>query len=460
MQSALTTSAFYDCATLDPAVLKQRTEEFATHLSWSRARILAHQQTSLRQTLRHAASKSPYFRDAIGKLVEADAPLEAYPTMGKSTLMAEFDRIVTDPRLTRTMVEDHAGSQNCGELLLDEYRVAATGGSSGQRGIFVYDRKSWEIVNGTLRRWHRLSGAPPSPRMVGIGAPSPVHLSNRFYAETRAIDTEAPRLSVVTPIEEIVEALNRYQPQIVITYPSLIRRLAEEQVAGRLRISPATMRSVAEALSPDVREIARATWNIQIINGYTSTEVAGIASECFAHDGLHLNDDMLVLEIVDDDLRPVPPGRPGSKALITSFLKNTIPIIRYEFSDILTAVEGPCACGCQFQRIKDVEGRREEMLYTMTPDDRRVEVHAPRFWFHLVRVPGIRNYQFVQLQEGIAIRIVPDPSHDPSVVKAAVEQIARMALDDLGARNGYLEVHIVDEIRRTGSAAKQKLVAS
>ena len=195
-----------------------------------------------------------------------------------------------------------------------------------------------------------------------------------------------------------------------------------------------------------MREIARATWNIPIINGYTSTEVAGIASECFAHDGLHLNDDMLILEIVDDDLRPVPSGKPGSKVLITSFLKNTIPIIRYEFSDILTAIDEPCACGCQFQRIKDVEGRREEMLYTLTPDGRRVEVHAPRFWFHLVRVHGIRNNQFAQLPEGIAIRIVPDPSHDFRVVRAAVERIARMALADLGAHNGHLEVHIVDEI--------------
>jgi phenylacetate-CoA ligase len=195
MHSALTTSASYECATLDRAILKQRTEEFAAHLWWSRARILEHRQTSLRQILRHAASKSPYFRDAIGKLVETDAPLEAYPTMSKSILMAEFDRIVTDPRLTRTMLEDHAESRNCGELLLDEYRVVATGGSSGQRGLFVYDRDSWEIVNGALRRWHQTSGAPPSPRVVGIGAPSPVHLSNRFSAEIRAINTEAPRLS-------------------------------------------------------------------------------------------------------------------------------------------------------------------------------------------------------------------------------------------------------------------------
>lgn len=266
MQSTLATSAFYDCATIDAAVLKQRTEEFAEPLSWSRERILQRRRESLDAILRHAADKSPYFKDRISHLVDQGAPLSDYPIMNKSILMSEFDRIVTDPRLTRAMVEDHAGSRDCGHLLLDEYRVAATGGSSGQRGVFVYDRNSWELANGTLRRWHRLSGAPPTPRIVGIGAPSPVHLSNRFYAEIRVTNTEAPRLSVVTPIEEIVEALNRYQPHIIITYPSLIRRLAEEQVERRLKISPVTMRSVAEALSPDVQEIARARGTVSQVH--------------------------------------------------------------------------------------------------------------------------------------------------------------------------------------------------
>src|SRR5262249_19757941 len=148
-----------------------------------------HRQESLRGILRHAADKSPYFRDKIGDLVARGAPLAEFPVMNKSILMAEFDRIVTDPRLTRAMVEEHAGSPNCGRLLLDEYRVEATGGSTGQRGIFVYDRSCWEEMNGILRRWHRLSGAPPAPRVVSISAPSPVHLSNRLNAELRVMNT-------------------------------------------------------------------------------------------------------------------------------------------------------------------------------------------------------------------------------------------------------------------------------
>ena len=184
-----------------------------------------------------------------------------------------------------------------------------------------------------------------------------------------------------------------------------------------------------------------------------------MATECLAHDGLHINEDMMIVEIVDDDDKPVPSGQPGSKILVTTFFSTAIPVIRYEFSDILTAIEGVCTCGCQFQRIKDIEGRREEMLYTLTQDGRRIEVHAPRLWFHLVRVPGIRNYQFAQLPSGIAIRIVPDTGHNSAIVKAAVEQVAKATFADLGAHDGHFDVQIVAEIQRSGTAAKQKLIA-
>jgi phenylacetate-coenzyme A ligase PaaK-like adenylate-forming protein len=258
-ESALSTAAFYDVTTLDPDVVKRRTDELAERLTWPRARILAYQQEALREILRHAADASPFHRERIGHLVAAGAPLSDYPTMNKTILMAELDRIVTDPRLTRALVEQHAGTNRAGHLLLDQYRVASTGGSSGQRGIFVYDQAAWELTVANIRRMQRLMGFPPGTKVIGIGAPSPVHLSNRFNAEGRVGVPGAPCLSVTTPIEEVVDALNRFRPDVISTYPSFIRRLAEEQSAGRLAIAPVAMRSVAEALSPDVRALARAT---------------------------------------------------------------------------------------------------------------------------------------------------------------------------------------------------------
>lgn len=459
-QQAVSTAAFYDAVTLDPEIVRGRADELAERLTWPRERVLAFQAARLAETLRHAVGASPFYRQTIGRLVESGAPLTAFPTMNKTVLMAEFDRIVTDPGLTRALVEEHVGSPRVGQLLLGKYRVAATGGSSGQRGIFVYDQDAWEQTVGNIRRMQRLMGMPPAARHVGIGAPSPVHLSNRFYAEARVGHPDAPRLSVTTPIEEVVEALNRYRPDVIATYPSFIRRLAEEQIAGRLKIAPIAMRSVAEALSPDVRDLARSAWGVMVTNNYASTEGGIMGMECRHLCGIHLCEDMLVIEIVDEADRPVPPGTPGAKALVTTLFNRTLPIIRYEFSDILTEIEGACACGCHFRRIQDIEGRREEMLRVRVPDGREVAVHAPRFWFHLVRVRGLRQYQFAQLPDGIAIRIVPAEGHDPEGVRAAVETIARAALAELGAPDGRFEVQTVAGIDRTGAAAKQKLVDS
>ena len=458
-EPALSTAALYDVTTLDPATVARRTAELAAHLTWDRERILDYQQDRLRDILRHAASASPYYREKIGALVAADAPLAAYPVMNKTVLMEEFDRIVTDPRLTRQLVEQHSGTRQAGHLLLDEYRVATTGGSSGQRGVYVYDQEAWTSTIANSRRMFQLTGLPPGARGVGIGAPSPVHLSNRLYGEARVAFPDAPKLSVTTPIDEVVAALNSFRPDVISTYPSFIRRLAEEQNAGRLKIAPLLMRSVAEALSPDIRELALAAWNIPVTNVYGSTEGGIMGMECKHLNGIHLCEDMIIVEIVDDDNQPVPDGTPGSKALVTTLFNRTLPIIRYEFSDLLTAVDGPCPCGCPFQRIRDIEGRREEMLHAFLPDGRRVAVHAPRLWFHLVRVPGVRQYQFAQLPRGIVVRIVPALGSDAQDVRAEVDRIARATLADLGALEAHIEVEIVEKIDRMGAGAKQKLVA-
>jgi phenylacetate-coenzyme A ligase PaaK-like adenylate-forming protein len=374
--------------------------------------------------------------------------------------MENFDRIVTDPRLNRAMVEAHVGSSRAGLLLLGEYRVMATGGTTGVRGVFVYDQDAWEIAVANLRRLQRLLDVPAGLKYVGIGAPSPVHLSNRFYAEGRVGHRDAPSLSVTTPMPEVVAALNAFQPDIISSYPSFLRRLTEEQRSGRLRISPGTVRSTAEALLPDVRARVLATWNVPVTNNYGSTEFGIIGMECKHRCGLHLVEDLLIMEIVDAENRPVPAGTQGAKVLVTPLFNKTLPLIRYELTDLLTVLPGDCACGSPFRRIDDIEGRSEEILDVWTASGQQVKVHAARLWFHLVRIPGIEQYQFVQLPKGIKVLIAANAGADAHAVRRAVEQIAGAALDDLGATGGQIEVEIVAKIDRVGTAAKERRVVA
>src|SRR6185437_4003220 len=101
--------------------------------------------------------------------------LHEFPVMTKALLMANFDRIVTDKRLTRTLAEQHLGSAQAGAALLGQHFVLATGGTTGERGIFVYDQAGWEIAVANLLRFQRLIGILTTTRIIGIGAPSPIH---------------------------------------------------------------------------------------------------------------------------------------------------------------------------------------------------------------------------------------------------------------------------------------------
>ena len=447
-------------ATLDVDVVDKRSAELVARNVWPGEQLIRFQHEQLRGILQHAVAASPFYRDLIGDLVARDAPLHEFPVMTKTMLMANFDWIVTDKRLTRALIEQHLSSAQVGAALLGEYIVAATGGTTGERGIFVYDQAGWEIAVANLLRFQRLIGVFPTTRSVGIGAPSPIHLTNRFYAQLRAERPGAPSLAVTTPLAEVVAALNAYQPEVLSTYPSFLRRLAEEQRASRLHIAPRLIRSVAETLSQDVRDLARAVWNVPLINIYAATEIGVLGQECEHFAGMHLAEDLFVMEVVDQANRPVPAGVLGAKVLVTPLTNYVLPVIRYELSDLVTMADGPCRCGSPFARIADIEGRREETLQVPTAGGALIDVHAGRLRSPLMRIAGIRQYQFAQLPDGIRILIVPSPGFDSAEISAATEGAIRTALAPLGAAAARVEVDFVDQIERTGSGAKEKLVAS
>src|SRR5439155_19741406 len=187
--------------TVDLAIAGRIANELIGHGTKMREQLIAHQKEQLSVLLRRAATHSPYYRETIGDLVARGRPLAEFPIMNKTKLMADFDKIVTDSMLTRALVEQHVNSERCGELLLNKYRCIATGGSTGQRGLFVYDRYAWNVTAANQMRMQRMIGITPDMRGVGIGAPSPVHMSYRFHAEFRASRPGAPTLFVTSPIE-------------------------------------------------------------------------------------------------------------------------------------------------------------------------------------------------------------------------------------------------------------------
>ena len=429
---------------------RERIEALAAQMldreRWPRARLLEFQRRRLHAIVQHAVAHSPYYRHVIGDVGNDDIRLHQLPILTKTTLMAEFDRIVTDRRLRLADAERHLAGERAVEPLFGEYRVVASGGTTGERGVVVYDQPAWEVAVASILRLMTVQGISEGTRVLGIGAPTPLHMTNRLFAELRAGRADAPRLAVTTPLREVVGALNAYQPEALITYPSFVRRLAEEERGGRLRIAPRQFCTAAETLTQDVRDLARETWGAAVLNAYGATEANLIGMECPRAAGLHALEDLLVLEVVDESNRPVPPGVAGHKLLVTTLFNRTLPFIRCELSDIVTVAGGPCLCGRPHLRLASVQGRREDVLCLPARNGGRVSVHALQLRAPLLRMPRIRQFQVSPRPAGLLIRVVLREAGAAEGVLQSARRAIEAQLEEVGADVETLTIEAVDEI--------------
>ncbi|HRA77061.1 MAG TPA: hypothetical protein PLE12_12590, partial [Propionicimonas sp.] len=298
------------------------------------------------------------------------APLADLPILTKADLMAHFDQVVTDPRVTRSALTAHLArlaeeGGDPGRAWRGRWWAAATAGSTGEPAVLAWNRGEWATVLASYARAMRWADVPLGPthplRLAIVSSLVPSHQSAVVGATSRAPFVETLRLDARTPLADLADSLNHFQPRVLVGYASALRALATAQLDGRLDITPQTVMSASEVLSSATADVLTAAWGRLPFDVYAATETAGIASTCSVG-ARHLYDDLLIVEPVDADDRPVPPGTPSARTLVTVLFNRTVPLIRYALSDRVTPVAEPCTCGLPFARIGPVGGRAEDTL--------------------------------------------------------------------------------------------------
>jgi phenylacetate-CoA ligase len=424
-------------------------------LDWSADRLAAYRVERLRAIVRHAAEHSRWHRDRLAEvdLSRLDGQfLRDIPPMTKSDLMGNFDQIVTDPRLTLELVNRHLETVDINGYLLDRYSAIASGGSSGERGVFVYDWEGWATFGLSAIR-HLLHAKQADPELSGRPAVIAWVMAGRFTHATAAIGRTfagphlvTHRFPVTLPVEEIVAGLNATQPDFLNAYPSALHLLSFEAQAGRLRISPRWIQTAAEPLLPETRAAAEAAWSVRVGNLYGVSEGGGAATPC-AERRSHLSEDLLIIEPVDLDGRPVEEGEPAAKVYVTNLFNRTMPLIRYELTDEVTILPEPCPCGSAHRCIADIRGRLDDVF---TYAGRRV--HPLVFRSVLARHAGVIEYQVRQTDAGARIAIRRGAPVDLEAIRGQ----ATRALADAGVARPTVEVEAVDRLQRQPGTAKLK----
>lgn len=429
-----------------------------THIErsgWSEVQIAAHQRQQLRRLLAHAMAHSPYHGRRLAGVDAAAfelSELASLPVMTKADMMASFDDVVTDRRLTRAAVEacleksgDHPG------FLHGEVLCMASGGSSGVRGVFAF---AWEAAvdfalapqRSALRR--TLSeGLPEGGLLLGfVSAPTAVHATG---ASAWLSDggmgglMRTVRAPSTLPLPEIVARLNAARPNLLAGYPTMVRLLAEEKRAGRLAIEPRSVVTTSEPLTPEARAEITAAFGVAPANAFGSTEGL-MGSSDPGEEAITFASDLAIAELVDEENRPVPAGTPSAKVLVTNLYNLAQPLIRYELTD--SFVEQPAADDHGHLRAT-VSGRSDDAF-----DYGGVRVHPLAVRSPLVKTPAVLEYQVRQTPRGVDLAVVATAALDQARL---AKDLAR-SLAAAGVPDPEVSVRRIDAIERDPRTGKAR----
>ncbi|MEM8853056.1 MAG: phenylacetate--CoA ligase family protein [Pseudomonadota bacterium] len=440
------------------AEFRRRLPEHVARLSWSKERVAEEQQRGLAATLAFAKAKSPWHRERLRDIDPATfamRDLGTLPAMTKADVMDHWDAIVTDPRLTLAKGNAHivAKPHHEAESLyyLDEYEIFATGGSSGKRGVFIWDWPEFIEIACVSCRYQARDESNESLTgrrcLAVIEAGETVHGSLFLFTVSPDPDAEVISLPAATQKDALVAALNQAQPTHINAFASAINLLAGEALAGRLTIRPRHISTNSEPLLPETRDQAREVWGVEINNVWGCVEVGLIGVECDAHKGLHLTDDLIITEFVDGDGAPVSDPEAVEKVLVTSLYNRAMPLIRYEVTDLAIPTSEPCTCGSPFPLLKDVRGRADDGFRYG-----EAIIHPLVFRTPLGQHPMVEEYQVHQTADGADIAIVTRGAVDLDRLTADLVADVSAA----GLANPRITLSTVDALKRHAETGKLK----
>jgi phenylacetate-coenzyme A ligase PaaK-like adenylate-forming protein len=434
------------------AELSERLGAYTGRLGWDTDRLATHQQQRLRALLAHAAEHSRFHRRRLGGLDPNHfqlTDLARLPVMTKSQMMDSFDDVITDRRLNRRLVEQHLdASQHEPGLLFDQYVCLASGGSSGQRGIFVQTLGEWldfvaSLVRPSYAKALAAEGPPPKGLVLGIvAAASPVHSSGFGAAVAVGPPVRLIPAPATLPLAEIVARLNTAQPPALQGYPSKLAELARERLAGRLHIAPRSVTTMGDLLTDTDRALIERAFATPVINAFVSTE--GLVGHSLPGGSvLSFASDMCLAEPVDDDNQPAPPGEPSTKVLVTNLHNFTQPLVRYELTDGFTSQTNAPAGWLR----ASVEGRADDIFHYAS-----VAVHPHVIRSALISQAAVREYQVRQTERGVDIACVADRDFDQTALATRLEH----ALYQAGLAEPQVSIKTIPAISRHPDTGKIK----
>ena len=342
------------------------------------------QTEKLNALLKYAFNNIPYYRHLFEKnnLTETD-------------LLNSFTSI---PLLTKKNIRENIDDLCSKQYMKNNWLVQnSTSGSTGEKLIFYNDKDSLIARKATGVCDKESIGIHLGDQRARLwGAPMDLNLAKSIRGRIHAVVTRELMLSSYDLSDghcKVYSAkLKKLRPKLLVSYPTPLVSFCDYLEKNKITIdSLSAVICSAETLYPWQKEKIERILVCKVYNRYGCREFGDIAHACSCSDGLHVHIDRVFIELLDEQMHPVPPGEQG-EIFITDLDNFGMPFIRYQIGDYgQWAKDKVCSCGRGYPLMKDVNGRTFDIVET--PNNKL----GGTFWTILFRQqPGIKQFQVIQ----------------------------------------------------------------
>jgi phenylacetate-CoA ligase len=364
------------------------------------------QLMKLNKLLNHAYKNIGYYTDLLNNsgLVED----------GKIKLQS-IKQLSTLPLLTKEIITQEKENLYSNDIQQRKAFRNTSGGSTGKPVVFMQDENHAvsNMANSYLARsWRGASLYDDTVVLWGaerdtFEGKKPLSKKIKDYLlNTLSLNTFVLNGSI---IKRYIEILNRAQPKLIIAYVQSIYTIAKYAKKNGIKVDKQNaIHAAAGTVHPFMREEIESVFSCKVYNHYGSREAGTIASECSAHNGLHIMMEHTLVEIINDNGAPCEPGETGN-IIITTLNNYSMPLIRYKIGDLgVLADNNECPCNCNYPMLKEVAGRNTDRFITQSG-----AVVMPEFFIHLIGVVcnrgNIKLFQVIQeTTNHIRVKIVKE----------------------------------------------------
>lgn len=320
---------------------------------WPRWKLEQYQIKRLKQLLIYAYNNVPYYTEIFKKynLQPSDfnsiKDLQKLPILSKEDVVKNFDKLVSK-RVNRKHLEFVTTSGSTGKPM--PFYVHCR--ERYYRNAMWYRSLSWANVKAGQRCIHLWSSPFLGQKFNKI-------YTRKFLGNVLSLSTVPHSFDV---LGQYLRIIKRFNPVYVWGNPSMLYRLAcYAQAHNTNNIKFRSFISVYENLFPHQREQIEKQFKCKVYNYYGLMERSICASECPAHEGMHIGAEFGILEILDEKGEALPEGHSG-RMVATRLDSHAMPLIRYETGDIGSISNEPCSCGRGLPILKSLDGRSNEVL--------------------------------------------------------------------------------------------------